>query len=196
MNQLVGGAPVDMADIPVGHVSAITLDGGRARVQMLLDRSAHVPSGVSAALEQTSVLGDYFVQLLPPSSASAGLLTERSDDRAHRGPPSDRATRPGGQPGLRIHLKHKELAEIIQAGGQGFGGRSANIRQLLNDLSDVTTGYAAHTAQIQSLINNLDQLSSGLAPSAARTRRRSRTCPRPSGCWHSSRTSSSTCSRR
>jgi ABC-type transporter Mla subunit MlaD len=60
-----------------------------------------------------------------------------------------------------------DLAQIIAAGGQGFDGQAASLRQLLNSLSSVTAGYASHTSDIQTLITSLDQLGSTLAPSSS-----------------------------
>ncbi len=165
VNQLVGGAPVDMADIPVGRVDTISLDGNRARVEMTIERSARVPAAVKAELEQTSVLGDYFVQLVPTRGGPAGRLANDAlivDTGVQ--PEVEQLVKSASQ--VFGAIPDTELAEIVQAGGQGFGGQSSNIRQLLNDLSSVTAGYASRDGEIQSLIGNLNQLGSGLAPSA------------------------------
>jgi len=165
VDQLVGGAPVDMADIPVGHVTSITLDGARARVAMIIDRSAQVPADVSAELEQTSVLGDNFVQLVAPKGGAGALLADgQTIARTGVRPEIEQLVQAGSQ--VFGAIPDTELAEIIQAGGQGFGGESADIRQVLNDFAAVAAGYASQTGQIQSLITNLDALGSGLAPSA------------------------------
>jgi phospholipid/cholesterol/gamma-HCH transport system substrate-binding protein len=166
VNQLVGGAPVDMADIPVGHVVAITLAGSRAKVEMSIARSAKVPAGVKAELEQTSVLGDNFIQLEPTKSAVADDLLANGSTIAQTGvqPEIEQLVQAGSQ--VFGAIPSTELAEIVQAGGQGFGGQSANIRQLLDDFSTVAAGYASRDGQIQSLIENLNRLGAGLGPSA------------------------------
>jgi phospholipid/cholesterol/gamma-HCH transport system substrate-binding protein len=166
VNQLVGGAQVDMADIPIGHVDGITLAGARAKVEMTVDRSANVPAAVKAELEQTSVLGDYFVQLIPTKSGPKGLLANDAMI-THTGvaPEVEQLVQAGSQ--VFGAIPDTELAEIVQAGGQGFGGESSNLRQLLNDFSTVAAGYASRDSEIQALINNLNQLGSGLAPSAS-----------------------------
>jgi phospholipid/cholesterol/gamma-HCH transport system substrate-binding protein len=165
VDQLVGGAPVDMADIPIGHVDAITLAGDRAKVEMTIERSAGVPAAVKAELEQTSVLGDYFVQLVPTKSGPSGLLAnDAMIEKTGVQPEIEQLVQAGSQ--VFGAIPDTELAEIVQAGGQGFGGQSSNIRQLLDDLSTVTAGYASRDGEIQSLINNLNQLGAGLAPSA------------------------------
>ena len=165
VEQLVSGAPVDMADIPIGHVDAITLAGDRAKVKMTIERSAGVPAAVKAELEQTSVLGDYFVQLIPTKSGPSGLLAnDAMIERSAVQPEIEQLVQAGSQ--VFGAIPDSELAEIIQAGGQGFGGQSSNIRQLLDDFAAVSTGYESRDGEIQSLINNLNQLSAGLAPSA------------------------------
>ncbi|MHB1712605.1 MAG: MlaD family protein, partial [Acidimicrobiales bacterium] len=65
VGSLASGASVEMADIPVGHVTSITLDGNRARVTMVLNRSAGIPRNVSAQLRRTSLLGEKFIDLIP-----------------------------------------------------------------------------------------------------------------------------------
>ncbi|HLI57729.1 MAG TPA: MlaD family protein [Actinomycetota bacterium] len=166
VDQLVGGAPVDMADIPVGHVVAITLDGSLARVQMAIERSARVPSAVSAEIEQTSVLGDNFVQLVPEAGAAHGppLAPGETITRTGVRPEIEQLVQGGSQ--VFGSIPDTELAEIVQAGGQGFGGQSATLRQLLNDFAAVSAGYAANTGDIRSAIVNLDQLATGLAPAS------------------------------
>ncbi|MGH9047503.1 MAG: MCE family protein [Acidimicrobiales bacterium] len=166
VNQLVGGAPVDMADLPVGQVVSITVDGALAKVKMSIDRSARVPAGVKAEIEQTSVLGDNFIQLEPQRSAARqGLLVnDEMIEKTGVQPEIEQLVKSGSQ--VFGAISDTELAEIVQAGGEGFGGQSNNIRQLLNDFSAVTAGYAAQDGQIASAINNLNQLGAGLAPSA------------------------------
>lgn len=166
VNQLVGGAPVDMADIPVGHVVAITLDGSLAKVQMAIERQARVPADVTAEIEQTSVLGDNFIQLVPAPGSGHGPLLADGQRIARTGVQPEIEQLVQGASTVFGSIADSELAEIIQAGGQGFGGQSATLRQLLNDLAVVSAGYAANTGSIRSAIGNLDQLATNLAPAA------------------------------
>jgi phospholipid/cholesterol/gamma-HCH transport system substrate-binding protein len=162
VGDLVGGAQVQMADIPIGSVSAITLDGSRAKVTMAIDRSAHVPDDVTAALERTTILGDQFIALKVPSQDPAPPL-QNGETITHTTvvPDVEQFVSAGTQ--LFGSISTSQLANIIASGAQGFGGQEAELRQLLNSLSDVTAGYASRTAQITSTVNNLDQLSTSLA---------------------------------
>lgn len=166
VGSLAGGASVEMADIPVGHVTSITLDGDLARVTMVLNRSADVPQNVSAQLRRTSLLGERYIDLIPNPSQPGGLL-----------PNGDVIADTSVQPGIAALLSSgatvigavnsTDLADLVATGAEGFGGEGANLRQLLDGLSTVVHGYAGKTTTITSLVDSIDQLSSTLAPNAS-----------------------------
>jgi phospholipid/cholesterol/gamma-HCH transport system substrate-binding protein len=166
---LVPGAQVQMADVPIGQVTAITLDGTRAKVTMSIDTSARVPADVTAALNQTTILGEHFVQLRVPTGTTAGkqalLANGGAIARTSVVPSVEQLVGAGAQ--VFGSVSTNALAQIIAAGGQGFAGQAASLRQLLNSLSAVTAGYASHTSDIQTVITSLDQLGSTLAPSSS-----------------------------
>jgi phospholipid/cholesterol/gamma-HCH transport system substrate-binding protein len=166
---LVVGAQVQMADVPVGRVTAISLAGSRAKVTMSFDKSARVPVDATAAIDQTTILGEHFVQLqVPRSRVSRGAdrLLADGGTITHTAviPTVEQFVSAGAQ--VFGSVSTNDLAQIIAAGGQGFDGAAASLRQLLNSLSAVTIGYAGHTSDIQTVVNSLDQLGSTLAPSS------------------------------
>jgi phospholipid/cholesterol/gamma-HCH transport system substrate-binding protein len=162
---LVVGAQVQMAQVPVGRVAAISLDGDRARVTMALDRSARIPRNVTAELDWTTILGERYVELAPPRHPGAPLADGGTIARTEVVPDVEDLVGAGAQ--VFGSVSTSELAQIVAAGGEGFEGQAASLRQLLDDLSAVTAGYADHTSQIQTVITSLDQLGSSLAPDAA-----------------------------
>lgn len=57
-------APVEIAGVKVGQVSAITLDKNfRARVELNLDPSLQLPTDTTASIMTAGILGDRFVSL-------------------------------------------------------------------------------------------------------------------------------------
>ncbi|HWF23117.1 MAG TPA: MCE family protein [Acidimicrobiales bacterium] len=166
---LVPGAQVQMADVPIGQVTAISLDGSNAKVTMSIDKSARVPADATAALDQTTILGEHFVQLKVPSGPGSThpALLANGATIAHTTviPNVEQFISAGAQ--VFGSVSTNDLAQIIAAGGQGFDGQAASLRQLLNSLSTVTAGYASHTSDIQTVITSLDQLGSTLAPSSS-----------------------------
>ncbi|HVX23234.1 MAG TPA: MCE family protein [Acidimicrobiales bacterium] len=166
VEDLNNGAQVQMADVPVGHVTAIDLDGDRAEVTMALDQGAHVPADVTAELDQTTVLGEYYVNLVPPRGAANGepLANGATIARTSVVPGVEQVIGAGAQ--VFGSVSTSQLAQIVAAGGQGFDGQAASLRQLLDALSSVTAGYASRTGQITTVVDSLDQLGSSLAPNA------------------------------
>jgi len=167
---LVVGAQVQMADVPVGQVTAISLAGTRAKVTMSIDKSARVPADATAAIDQTTILGEHFVRLQVPRTPAgdgAQALLANGGTIAHTSviPNVEQFVSAGAQ--VFGSVSTNDLAQIIAAGGQGFDGQAASLRQLLNSLSAVTAGYASHTSDIQTVVNSLDQLGSTLAPSSS-----------------------------
>jgi phospholipid/cholesterol/gamma-HCH transport system substrate-binding protein len=163
---LANGASVEMADIPVGRVTSITLRGTQARVTMVLNRSADIPQNVSAQLRRTSLLGERFIDLIPDRALPGGPFPNGEVI-------GDTSVQPGIQELLSSGasvigaINSTELANLVATQAQGFAGQGQNLRQLLDSLSTVVHGYSGRTATIQSLITNVDQLSSTLAPEAS-----------------------------
>ncbi|HEX3947543.1 MAG TPA: MlaD family protein, partial [Acidimicrobiales bacterium] len=165
VDDLNTGAQVQLADVPVGRVTAITLDGQRAEVTMAIDRSAHVPADVTAELDQTTILGERFVNLAVPERGHGTPLADGATiAKTSVVPDVESVIGAGAQ--VFGSVSTSELAQIVAAGGQGFSGQAASLRQLLDNLSSVTAGYAGRTSQITTVVKSLDQLGSSLAPNA------------------------------
>ncbi len=166
---LVPGAQVQMADIPVGTVSSISLRGDRALVRMTLDPGTRVPDNVTAQVDRTTLLGERFVNLAVPASDAGRAVPELPDGatiaRTSVVPDVEQLISSGTA--VFGAVSTTALAQIVAAGGEGFAGQAANLRQFLDNLSAVTAGYARHTAAITTAVDSLDQLSSSLAPDSA-----------------------------
>jgi len=166
VSDLVAGAPVQYADIQVGSVRSISLDGGRAKVVLDIDKSAAVPADVTAQLQQTTILGEHYVALV------AGTAPGRPGTLANGAVIAKTAVIPGIQQlvssGAEVFgaVNAAQLSQIIDSGAQGFGGQSAQLRQLLDDFGTVLHGYASRSSEIRALVGQIDQFSSSLAPDA------------------------------
>jgi phospholipid/cholesterol/gamma-HCH transport system substrate-binding protein len=166
VGDLAGGAPVELADIPVGHVISITLVGNRARVGMVIDRSADVPASVTAELRRTSLLGEQYIDLVPDHSGANQPLLQTGTviTRTSVVPGIEQLVSSGAEVFGAINTT--DLSDLIATGAQGFGGQGQNLRQLLDGFATVAHGYAGQTATIQSLVNSANQLTASLAPDA------------------------------
>ena len=90
---LVPQSSVKVDNVSVGRVPKITLnkDGRSARVELVVNRSAELPAGTTARLQQTSLLGEKYVGLVrpepPPSRRSASGRGHDSASPTPRRPP-------------------------------------------------------------------------------------------------------------
>ncbi len=172
VGDLSNGAQVQLADVPVGSVSSIALDGDNAKVTLAFDKGARIPADVSAAIDRTTILGDQFVQLTVPKSET-GAAAATAPQLANGAVIHQTSVVPDVEQfiaaGSEVFgaVSTNELEQIIQAGGEGFTGQEASLKAFLADLSAVTNGYAQHTDEITQAVNGLDNLTSTLAPGSS-----------------------------
>jgi phospholipid/cholesterol/gamma-HCH transport system substrate-binding protein len=174
VGDLANGAQVQLADVPVGSVTSIALTGTKAKVTLAFDSGVRVPANVGAAIDRTTILGDQFVELTVPK-ADTGPAARSVPQLANGAtithtsivPDVEQFVAAGSQ--VFGAISSSELAQIIEAGGEGFTGQAATLKAFLNDLSNVTTGYAQHTADITQAVNGLNSLTSQLAPNDGAT---------------------------
>ena len=165
VSDLVAGAPVQFADITVGSVRSITLDGDRAKVELVIDKGAGVPAAVTAELQQTTILGEHYVALVPNSpSGSAALANGSRISQTKVVPGIEQLVSSGSEVFGAVNAA--QLGQVIDNGAEGFGGQSAQLRRLLNEFGTVLGGYASRSAEIKSLVTNIDQFSATLAPAS------------------------------
>jgi phospholipid/cholesterol/gamma-HCH transport system substrate-binding protein len=174
IGDLASGAQVQLADVPVGSVSNIALQGDKARVTLTFDNGARIPADVTAAIARTTILGDQFVQLTVPKSqvgAGAGAAPQLADGAtiAHTSTVADVEQFIAAGSQVFGAISTTELEQIIAAGGEGFTGQAASLKAFLADLTTVANTYAQHTSDITAAVNGLNQLTSTLAPQTGTT---------------------------
>jgi phospholipid/cholesterol/gamma-HCH transport system substrate-binding protein len=174
VGDLSSGAQVQLADVPVGSVRSIALDGDKAKVTLAFDNNVRIPADVSAAINRTTILGDQFVQLNVPKSetgAAAATAPQLADGATitHTSlvPDVEQFVQAGSD--VFGAISTTELEQIIEAGGQGFTGQEASLKAFLTDLSAVANGYAQHTSDITQAVNGLNSLTAQLAPTSGAT---------------------------
>jgi phospholipid/cholesterol/gamma-HCH transport system substrate-binding protein len=171
VGDLSDGAQVQLADVPVGSVRSIALDGEKAKVTLSFDNGVRIPADVSAAINRTTILGDQFVQLDVPKNekgAAADTAPQLADGAriVHTSlvPDVEQFVQAGSE--VFGAISTTELEQIIEAGGEGFTGQEASLETFLADLSAVATGYAQHTSDITQAVDGLNSLTASLAPAS------------------------------
>ena len=103
---------MQLADVPVGSVRSIVLDGDKAKVTLAFDNGVRIPADVSAAINRTTILGDQFVQLDVPKNETGAAA----------------ATAPQLADGAQI--THTSLVPDVE---QFVAGRIGGLRRYLHD---------------------------------------------------------------
>jgi len=165
---LAPGAPVFMADVLIGNVTDIDLDGTgtQATLELAFDRSAGVPAEVEARIRRTSPLGEKFVELRPLTEAADPPLLEDGAVIERTEVVADFEDVVASGTDVFAALGASEIATLLDEGARGFGGQGAHIRSLLTDFGTVVGGFADNTEDITTLIESIDELASATGPSA------------------------------
>lgn len=162
---LVPAAAVKVNDVTVGSVADVSLSGWTARVRVRLARTVHLPDNATAAVRQTSLLGEKFVELAAPTGEKAqGELSDGDVIPLSRTRRTAEVEEVLGALGLVLNggglaqLKtiNQELAAALQ-------GREAEAKDALRQLDAFIGGLDAQRADIVRAIDALDRLTARLA---------------------------------
>jgi phospholipid/cholesterol/gamma-HCH transport system substrate-binding protein len=164
---LVPQSAVRVDDVSVGDVEKITLDPVtfQAHVRVKIRRSVHLPGNARAGLRQTSLLGEKFVELSPPTDvAPEGELRDGdtiSSSRTARTP--------------EVEEVFTALSALLNGGGIGnlqtiavelsaaLSGREGTVRSAFRNVTKLVTALDQRKSDIVRAIDALDKLTGTLA---------------------------------
>jgi phospholipid/cholesterol/gamma-HCH transport system substrate-binding protein len=167
VQELVPGEEVDIADVQVGTVTSIRLDGYEALVTMAIKSDQKVPEGTTAVLSQTSLLGEQYIDLELPAhfdlrtgpwvQSGATLASSATEGiEAFVGQASD----------VLGALDVGDLASALQALSQGLGGRGPELNEIIVQLAQVAHAVSGQTSDLATVVDGLGQLGASVAPSS------------------------------
>jgi phospholipid/cholesterol/gamma-HCH transport system substrate-binding protein len=166
---LVPQAAVKVDDVTVGSVEKISLSGWTARVRLKVGRDVELPANASAAVRQTSLLGEKYVALDQPTTESArGKLADGDTIPLARTRRSAEVEEVLAALGLILNGGGlAQLKTINQELGTALGGREASTKDLLHQLDAFVGGLEAQKADLVRAIDSLDRLTTQLADQRA-----------------------------
>lgn len=167
VGDLATTAPVMLADVEIGSVSGISLDGTMAVVEMSIDPEAHVPRGVIARIRRTSVLGEQIVDIVIPEELplDASLLENGDEiDLTETREDLEDLVIEGND--VLAPIVASEVATLVDEGAAGFGSRGEQLRKLLRNFEEIVDVFAGRSDTIRSVIGNVDAFNSALAARA------------------------------
>ena len=165
---LVPQSAVKVNDVTVGSVTSIevgTSQNYSARVRVRVRNDVVLPANAHASLRQTSLLGEKFVSLDPPTTEAP---TGRLRDGAMIG--LDRTTRNADieevLAALSLVLNGGSLEQLQTINRElvlALKGRESNVRDLLTQLNTFIGGLDKQKADIVRAFDGLDRLTARLA---------------------------------
>lgn len=163
---LVPESSVKVDDVAVGRVTRIALepDGHSARVTLKVNRDADLVAGTTARLEQSSLLGEKYVALVPPSTRSTAAPLASG---AHLALSSTSAAVDVEQVLGALSLvlngggiaQFKEISEELQ---KISAGRTGEIRDFLTQINRFVSTLDQRKDAITAALDGLDHLSTTL----------------------------------
>jgi phospholipid/cholesterol/gamma-HCH transport system substrate-binding protein len=142
VSNLQPNSRVRVADVTVGNVTKVDLQGWHALLTMTINGDVDLPANATVKLGQTSLFGSLHIELAPPTDVPP-------QGRLHDGsliPLSSAGTYPTTEQTLAaISLVLNgggvgQVQDITQALSTAFAGRAEDLRSLINEL-DKYVGY-------------------------------------------------------
>ncbi|MEU9477470.1 MCE family protein [Streptomyces sp. NPDC048191] len=163
------GSDVRVLGVRIGEVDKITPEGGRVRVELEYDRGHKVPADAQAAIINSSVVSDRYVQLLPvyregavmrdgdviPESRTAvPVELDRIFDSLHG---TAEALGPNGA------NKEGSLSRLLGVSADNLRGQGRNLNQTVEDLSQAVTTLSDGRGDLFGTVRHLQVFTAALA---------------------------------
>ncbi|WP_406504667.1 MCE family protein [Streptomyces sp. NBC_00212] len=167
---LVPQAAVKVNDVAVGRVTKVSLasDGWSAKVTMRIRGDVKLPANAYAQLEQSSLLGEKFVQLSAPAKetkeAAQGRLGPGAAipiTRTNRNPEVEEVL--GALSMLLNGGGVNQLKTITTELNKAIGGREPEVRSMLQRVNTLVTDLDGHRTDITDALDGVNRLSATLA---------------------------------
>ncbi|MFF5155917.1 MCE family protein [Streptomyces sp. NPDC000348] len=164
---LVPQSAVKVNDVAVGRVTAVELgrDDWSARVTMEINGDVRLPADAAARLEQSSLLGEKYVQLVAPErAAGTGRLEDGSVIPASRTSRSTEVEEVFGALSLLLNGGGvNQLRTVNRELNAALGGREPEVRSMLKRVNTLVTDLDDHRGDITDALDAVNRLSTTLA---------------------------------
>ncbi|MFE0253284.1 MCE family protein [Streptomyces sp. NPDC059010] len=164
------GSDVRVLGVRIGEVETITPEGGRVRVELKFDADRKVPADAQAAIINSSVVSDRYVQLLPVYRGAGPVL--RSGDEI----PESRTAVPveldrvfdslhttAEALGPKGANKDGALSRLLGVSADNLDGQGKNLNQTVEDLSKAVTTLSDGRTDMFGTVRNLQVFTAALA---------------------------------
>ncbi|MEY2566807.1 MAG: phospholipid/cholesterol/gamma-HCH transport system substrate-binding protein [Actinomycetota bacterium] len=187
---LVNGDDVRLAGVRIGKVSGLQAERGKALVSMKLDDRNRVPQGSTFELRWKNLLGQRFIEIVPPAGAAPGgpaLHQHAQVPVSHTAEAADLSTLLNNTEPILARLDTASLNRVMATYAAAMQGREATLNgsiddaaalvatlsqradvigQSVTDFATLLDGIASHDAQVRQLLDSLGSTSAVLSAKA------------------------------
>ncbi|WP_371238432.1 MCE family protein [Streptomyces pimonensis] len=164
---LVPQSAVKVNDVAVGRVTAVELgrDDWSARVTMRINGDVRLPADATARLEQSSLLGEKYVQLVAPDRRTGtGRLEDGAVIPVSRTSRNTEVEEVFGALSLLLNGGGvDQLRTITRELGAALDGREPEVRSVLKRVNTLVTELDDHRGDITDALDAVNRLSTTLA---------------------------------
>jgi phospholipid/cholesterol/gamma-HCH transport system substrate-binding protein len=160
---LVPQSTVKVNDVTVGKVKKVELTGYVAKVTVEVPGDLDLPDNARAEIRQTSLLGEKFVQLAPPTQPGTGKLTNGDTiglDRTGRNPEVEEVL--GALSLLLNGGGVGQLKTIAAELNNAFEGRESEVRSVLDQIRTFMGQLDRNKQTIVTALENTSRLAAQL----------------------------------
>jgi phospholipid/cholesterol/gamma-HCH transport system substrate-binding protein len=161
---LVPDSTVKVNDVTVGKITDISLKGYTAEVTMQLRNDTKLPANAVAQIQQTSLLGEKFIDLSPPPTGASPRLLANGDviPLAHTGQNPEVEQVLGALSLLLNGGGIGQLQTITRELNKTLHGREGEARSVLHEIKHFSGQLDRHKVQIVHALQALNRLSQSL----------------------------------
>lgn len=147
------GAQVTYRGVPIGRVTRVTLTSGGVQAVLSIADSWHIPADVTANVQDRSVVGEQYVDLVPKAAGGPYLKDGSTLQTTSTTTPVSTDQLIESLDSLVNSVGTSDLRTVVTQLGTALGGRGGELASILSNSSQLVNKAAANLPQTVDLVN-------------------------------------------
>jgi phospholipid/cholesterol/gamma-HCH transport system substrate-binding protein len=157
---------VRLNDIVVGQVTDIDLDGLDARIGFTIDDDVELPAATKVEIRQTSLLGEFFLALVPEGDGRLEPGTTIPLERTRRAAELETIVSQAGALTAQVNIDN--INRILTSLDTGFAAGPEALGDMFESMAGTASTLSTLRSDLNATIDSVDGLSARLAPETGR----------------------------